>query len=407
MERKKTRDFKNLNFNLKNEIFSFLQPKEIINYIFCVCKEFIFAVRNIKWFQILKENLRDLLLKASYEFSEMKELIELLINKGIAEKDIEYICLYLTLRKKKNHIILQLSKNTLFWCSQKNKSHFKNYLSNSNSIRELYIERNQFGYQTDLKFLEEALSINKSIHSLYLGSNDLLGEKILFLQKPLLFNKTIKSLYLDNNHLGHSEKSMLYLCEALKINDSIEILDLKNNGLHFKKNMEHIKEILKYNNSIKELYLEGNEIGNNETHLLYLKEGLENNSSLQLLNLHFNYIGLSEKNLQYLNEALQINNSIRILYLSLNMLENLENSMIYLKDAFKMNKTIITLDLRYNSLGLNPGNMIEIKEGLQNNNTIQRIDLRYNKLEKNIENFQYLREVQINNKLIDILGLEN
>jgi len=43
------------NFNLKNEIFSFLKALDIVEF-FSVCKSFKFAVEKIEWFDIIKED---------------------------------------------------------------------------------------------------------------------------------------------------------------------------------------------------------------------------------------------------------------------------------------------------------------------------------------------------------------
>jgi len=58
---------------------------------------------------------------------------------------------------------------------------------------------------------------------------------------------------------------MLYLSEALKINHSIQQLNLgKNNPGQNEKNLLYLKEALIINNSIQQINLEKNNLGQNE-----------------------------------------------------------------------------------------------------------------------------------------------
>jgi len=65
-----------------------------------------------------------------------------------------------------------------------------------------------------------------------------------------------------SNNLGGNEKNMIHLSEALKINTTIEKLNLRHNDLgDNEKNTIYLSVTLKINTSIKVLWLTENNIG--------------------------------------------------------------------------------------------------------------------------------------------------
>ncbi len=126
----------------------------------------------------------------------------------------------------------------------------------------------------NMKYLCEALKINKSITTLYLSNNSI-GENVenlLYLCEALKINKSITKLDLSNNSIGGNVNDLLYLCEALKINESITKLDLRNNSIGQNvDDMKYLYEALKFNTTITNLDLSNNSIGwNNVAQLLEL-----------------------------------------------------------------------------------------------------------------------------------------
>jgi len=70
----KANKFKALNFNLKNEIFSFNEFFDNLQFMH-VCKAFKFAVDNSKWCKLIKENKEYFQSKANLYFSKMKNCL--------------------------------------------------------------------------------------------------------------------------------------------------------------------------------------------------------------------------------------------------------------------------------------------------------------------------------------------
>jgi len=96
-----------LNFNLKNEIFSFFEAKYIIYYA-SISKKFKYAVEKMKWFKLIKDNFDKLISESSLVYSEMNEIKNLFIEQGESEIAAFYICLYLFLVKYKNNSFIDI-----------------------------------------------------------------------------------------------------------------------------------------------------------------------------------------------------------------------------------------------------------------------------------------------------------
>jgi len=344
MEIQKYNKFIKLNFNLKNEIFSFLQPKFIIDNVFLVCSCFLFAVKNLKWLILIKkEEYRDFLSNKRHKFPEMQDLMKYFIKKGESEIYSYYICLCLSIKKYRNIEELKLKLNKTFKEHEKISIYLKDFIVYSDNIKKLDLSYNKIGLnKLIMRYLNEALKINTTIDSINLSFNDLgLNELNMFnyernssrfilypiildklsiysvnIKEILQMNNSIQQLYLNNNNLGKNIQNMLYLSEALKLNKKIVVLDISFNNL-----------------------------ADNTKNFFYLKEALEINNSIQQLILAFNYIGFTRQASQYLSEALQINKSIKNLNLSSNYLNNNEKCIIYLTDALKINKTLQELFL--------------------------------------------------------------
>ncbi len=82
---------------------------------------------------------------------------------------------------------------------------------------------------------------------------------MMYLSEGLKINTSIQTLDLSENNLGGNEKSMMYLSEGLRINISIIELFLSENNLgRNKQGMVNLMKCLKSNSSIKELHLYNN-----------------------------------------------------------------------------------------------------------------------------------------------------
>jgi len=276
--------FEKLNFNLKKEIFSFIHPKDVINKLLLISKEFCFAVKHIKWFKIIREDFDFLINNSSCELCKMQDIKQLFSQIGESEENASLICNYLFLRKIRDKLTLSIN-NKDFGINEKNTAFLKDIISYNRSIQNLWL--------TDI-------SLCRNVNNM------------LYMKIALQMNNTIKKLKLDSNNLGENEINILYLSEALKTNNSIQNLGLYNNNLGAnEKNLYYLKEALIRNNSIKTLDLQTNNLGINEINMLSLKEALLNNNSIEALYLYNNNLGRNVTNIIYLKEALEkTNNSI-------------------------------------------------------------------------------------------------
>jgi len=300
MKTSKKTTFKCLNFNLKNEIFSFYQPKEILMKFLLICKDFSYAVRNLRWFKLIKEDFKNLLLQTSCEFSKMEKIINNFRKNGESEMVAHGACLYLSLRKIKYKKFLKIS-NYEIWDNDKNANFLNNILKENNSIEQLDLFDIKLGnYLNNMRILKESFKINMFIQDLNLANNNLGGNEInlIYLKESLEINKTIKQLNLSLNNLGENQINMLYLKEILKKNNTIENLNLRFNQLGSNEiSMGYLKEAFQYNNSITHLNIANNNLEINEKNKYYIKEALEMNHSIQHLDLSFNNYSESEKRL--------------------------------------------------------------------------------------------------------------
>jgi len=79
MKNRKSNRFSDLKFNLKNEFFLFFHAMKIIKFIY-VSKSFKLSVQKFRWFRLIKENFKKILLESSVMFSEMEGINNLLID---------------------------------------------------------------------------------------------------------------------------------------------------------------------------------------------------------------------------------------------------------------------------------------------------------------------------------------
>ena len=105
-----------------------------------------------------------------------------------------------------------------------------------------------------------------------------------------------------------------YICEALKVNNTLTNLDLSHNSI-FDAGAQYLSEALKANNTVTNLDLSCN--GISEVGAQYLSEALKFNDTVTNLDLRANKI--SDVGAQYLSEALKVNKTVTIFGLDLSL----------------------------------------------------------------------------------------
>lgn len=107
----------------------------------------------------------------------------------------------------------------------------------------------------DAEFISELLKINKSIEYLNLCNNYITDKGIEFIADALKINKYLMNLDLSYNKIN--DNGIKYIIDALKINKSLMILDLSFTYISCK-GTEFIIDLFKINKSLIQLYLHGN-----------------------------------------------------------------------------------------------------------------------------------------------------
>lgn len=137
--------------------------------------------------------------------------------------------------------------------------------------------------------LAEALKINTTLNQLNLMLNNLTSEAVLHLAEALKNNTTLKQLNLGVNHLG--SKTASYFAEVLKINTTLTQLGLETNNLGSEGAL-HLAEVLKINTTLNQLNLKYNNLKLESA--LHLAEALKINTTLTQLDLDGNNLDLVE-----------------------------------------------------------------------------------------------------------------
>lgn len=182
----KGKKLKTLNINLKKEIFSYFQVKDILNLV-SVCRAFKLAVENIIWYKFIKENYEKLKSDYSLIFSEMDEVYKLFIEKVESESVAYNICFYLSFIKIKNENFIKINKKNFFNENEMDFRFLTHIVSSKIPLQILDLYGNNIGdNEKNMIYLNEALRINNSIKELNLGFN-YLGKmrRVCFILKRL------------------------------------------------------------------------------------------------------------------------------------------------------------------------------------------------------------------------------
>jgi len=412
MNNKKTKSkFHRLNFNLKNEIFSFLYLRESVNNVFPLAKNFMKAFYNFKIFKLIKANFDNFVSQATYDYSEMEIIKESFMIDGLSELSAFDACVYLSSMKIRKLKKLEISIAKLFE-KEKEKFYFRQIILFNKSIETLVLnldyllnkDKNdiicflqelknicsiktikfEFNLKDSRKIDLCTLLISKEIiQSLKLDFEDFLEKNLIdsyILFEELAKNKSIKKLKISNIH----SFLMKLLLEVILKNESIKNLNLSHNSLGEKfndKQLVNLLESLKKNTSINKLNLSNNLLSCN----LSFCEMIKFNNSITDLNLSFNEFGVSNENSHNYFMALKENTSINKL--------NLSNNDLKFNDSFyemiKFNKSITDLNLSCNNFGISEENINNLFMALIMNTSIKKLNLSQNKLGL-LENSMYL-----------------
>ncbi|KAF9091666.1 hypothetical protein BGX29_010834, partial [Mortierella sp. GBA35] len=211
--------------------------------------------------------------------------------------------------------------------------------------------------RNDLEALENALKEStvsilrlrlRQFHSSILTStsahyNEIGDNGVEALSEALKINSTLNSLDLSNNRIG--DYGLVVLSAALKTNPTLTTMNLRNNSIG-PNGAQALSEALN-NSALNILGLQCNKIGDNGAQTL--SDALRTNLTLTTLNLESNSIG--DNGARALSNALKSNSTLENLSLESNLIG--DNGAQALSEAFRNNSSLFILSLWGNSIGPN------------------------------------------------------
>ena len=164
-----------------------------------------------------------------------------------------------------------------------------------------------------MRILSDALKINKSIEKLNMSDNRNMGvERIRLLSEALEVNKTIRHLDLVNSAIDG--QCMDVLSKSLMINTSVKILDIGFNREFGNAGLIALSNALKTNSTIEEVYVPTNSIGD-EGVIEFAKVLTYYNRSVNYINV-FDNLSISREGYTALVDSLETNININNLIMN-------------------------------------------------------------------------------------------
>ena len=241
-----------------------------------------------------------------------------------------------------------------------------------------------------------------SLTSLDLSEN--FFNNVSFISLTNLIDKTVclRELFLKGILIEH--QNWVSLCESLKSNKTIKVLDISKNNIDDEQLIQIIN-LFKFNNTISSLNLSSNKLKEPGILMLsdflkkdptffkeldissnYIKDSASNLIDSLIINTSLNTLSLSDcfsiNNIDLLSKLIQFNNSITSLDLSNN---NIDNKSFF--QSLEKNSSIVSLKL--SNCNLQTHNYFE---NLKNNQTLTSLDLSRNYL--NLNALKYISEIK-------------
>ena len=248
--------------------------------------------------------------------------------------------------------------------------------------------------------LAEYLKANKALVCLNLMANGITDRGAICLAESLRHNTTLEILVLAGN-LSFGNRGVLSLCETLKINNTLGMVDLSRTSIDdvgiesllkavrdrttltrlnlsemkmiTKKSIRSIAEFLRVDSSLMSLGFEGNKVSVGGARLI--AESLKVNKTLKVLSLSRNNI--RAPGAHFLSEALKVNKTLIFFNLPQNALR--ARGAQLLSDGLGVNSALTLLNLSMNGIG--PEGTQSIAEALKINKGLATLNLSSNGIE--------------------------
>jgi Ran GTPase-activating protein (RanGAP) involved in mRNA processing and transport len=148
------------------------------------------------------------------------------------------------------------------------------------------------------------LGRNITVTNLVISYSELSRENIQQLKSMLRQNTTLESLDLTSSNLRSA--GLVEIAPVLYRNTSIKALDLTNNGLHDIESTNVLRELIHRNKTITSLCIADNTLGRNAAAVWSIAEGVRINATLQQLDL--SSCGLDDQGISVLAATLATRN---------------------------------------------------------------------------------------------------
>jgi len=219
----------------------------------------------------------------------------------------------------------------------------------------------------EMQLLKKTLMANKTIKKIkwshYWIIDEVCANEMKYLSDALKINKEIIELNLDENQIN--DQCVEYLCEAIEINNTIQKINLEHNKIS-DKGIKYLYKILQVNNAIQELNLGSNGIGDEGVE--HLCKALEINNTVTKINLNYNLI--SSKGGRYLVELLKVNNKILDINIGGNVIR--KEIRIEIKHCLNKNKNMHNIE-KMHKFNIEKKITNEFKKACKDNNTSEAL----------------------------------
>lgn len=236
----------------------------------------------------------------------------------------------------------------------------------TNSLEDLNIGNIQLTPVT-CQLLSESLAINSSLKRLDMQSNPSIGvEGCKELCQALKVNKSLEYLCLSNCHID--DISCKYLEDAIKANRTLASLNLDSNNFT-SIGFTSICSALKHNTMLHTLYLQGTKIGTEGCKVLI--DLFKNNTTLKTLGLASTNIAI--EGCKYISMAIRTTKSLCYLDIAHNEfgLEGLD----IISDALTINRSLTHVECSQDNLSSNDVRMQNIFKRTQFNQKYLKYDM--------------------------------
>ena len=173
--------------------------------------------------------------------------------------------------------------------------------------------------------------------------NEITSEGAKLIAEAIKVNKTLQELDISHNNI--SDDGAAAISDALKSNNLLQILNMSSNNINDKGAIK-VAEAIQVNKTLQELYIRSNYIKLSDDGAAAFSDALKNNNSLQILCMLYNNI--TSEGAKLIAEAIKVNKTLQELDISNNDIS--DDGAAAISNALKTNNSLLILDMSYNHI---------------------------------------------------------